>query len=266
MKWHGPVKVAPDGMWTALRTHPGFCVWGMDFRLVRSTYQNFYVNSKGQISFGGEVIDWTPTGFPAAEYNQIAGYWQDTDIRSVGEIKWKRTADAVYVNYIDVGYYNNQDNLTNSFQIIITYPESGVLPEGSNAQVCYLDMNWSHGVIGCSNGCCGPTPGVTGADGESTVDDVNSSPHVQFGRFNLPDDTYNGPYGIGDDEQDGINWLDYKFFNINTAESNNNLNPVATENLGCDTITLCLGQTTSLDVAFLGPEPDQTVDVTVKSL
>ena len=234
------------------------------FDLYGASYQNFFVNSKGQISFGEEVIDWTPTGFPAAEYNQIAGYWQDTDIRSVGEIKWKRTADAVYVNYIDVGYYNNQADLTNSFQIIITYPESGVLPEGSNAQVCYLDMNWSHGGIGGSNGCCGPTPGVTGADGESTVDDVNSSPHVQFGRFNLPDDTYNGPYGIGDDEQDGINWLDYKFFNINTAETNNNLNPVATENLGCDTITLCLGQTTSLDVAFLGPEPGQTVSVTVE--
>ena len=92
---------------------------------------------------------------------------------------------------------------------------------------------------------------------------MNSSPHVQFGRFNLPDDTYNGPYGIGDDEQDGINWLDFKFFNINTAESTNNLNPVATENLGCDTITLCLGQSTSLDVAFLGPEPGQTVNVTV---
>ena len=138
------------------------------------------------------------------------------------------------------------------------------MPEGSNAQVCYLDMNWSHGDVNGSQRLLWTHPGVTGADGSSTVDDVNSSPHVQFGRFNLPDDTYNGPYGIGDDEQDGINWLDYKFFNINTAQTNNNLNPVATENLGCDTITLCLGQTTSLDVAFFGPEPGQTVSVTVE--
>ena len=35
--------------------------------LYGATYGNFYVNSKGQISFGGDVIDWTPTGFPAAE-------------------------------------------------------------------------------------------------------------------------------------------------------------------------------------------------------
>ena len=233
------------------------------FDLYGETYEFFYINSKGQISFGGDVIDWTPTGFPAAEYNQIAGYWQDTDIRTVGEIKWKKTQDAVYVNFIDVGYYNNQSDLTNSFQIIITSPESGILPDGNNAQVCYLDMNWAHGDVGGSGGCCGTDPGVTGADGESTNPQLDASPHVQFGRFNLPDDTYNGPYGIGEGNEDGINWLDYKFFNINTALLNNNLNPVPTANLGCDTISLCLGQTTSLNVEFLGPEPSQTVELVI---
>ena len=233
------------------------------FDLYGETYEFFYINSKGQISFGGDVIDWTPTGFPAAEYNQIAGYWQDTDIRTVGEIKWKKTQDAVYVNFIDVGYYNNQSDLTNSFQIIITSPESGILPDGNNAQVCYLDMNWAHGDVGGSGGCCGTDPGVTGADGESTNPQLDASPHVQFGRFNLPDDTYNGPYGTGEGNEDGINWLDYKFFNINTALLNNNLNPVPTANLGCDTISLCLGQTTSLNVEFLGPEPSQTVDLVI---
>ena len=55
-----------------------------------------------------------------------------------------------------------------------------------------------------SGGCCGTDPGVTGADGEDTSPNVNSSPHVQFGRFQpCLDDTYNGPYGIGEDEQDG---------------------------------------------------------------
>ena len=234
------------------------------FELYGEEYSFFYINSKGQISFGGDVIDWTPTGFPAAEYNQIAGYWQDTDIRTVGEIKWKKTQDAVYVNFIDVGYYNNQSDLTNSFQIIITSPESGVLPDGNNAQVCYLDMNWSHGDVGGSGGCCGTDPGVTGADGESTNPNPATSPHVQFGRFNLPDDTYNGPYGIGEGNDDGINWLDYKFFNINTALTNNNLAPVPTANLGCDTISLCLGQTSNLDVEFLGPEPTQTVDLVIE--
>jgi len=246
-----PIPVSDAGEW--------------QFELYGDNYSNFYVNSKGQISFGGDVIDWTPTGFPAAEYNQIAGYWQDTDLRTVGEIKWKKTQDAVYVNYIDVGYYNNQSDLRNSFQIIITHPESGILPDGNNAQVCYLDMDWAHGDVGGGGGCCGTDPGVTGADGESTNPNPNNSPHVQFGRFNLLDDTYNGPYGIGEGNEDGINWLDYKFFNINTALTNNNLNPVPTANLGCDTVTLCLTQTTPLNVEFLGPEPDQTVSLVVNS-
>ena len=130
--------------------------WSFD--LYGDSYSEFYVNTKGQISFGGYVLDWTPTGFPAAEYNQIAGYWQDTDMSTTGEIKWKRTADAIYVNYIDVGYWQNNSNLTNSFQIIITHPGSGILPDGANAQVCYLDMNWAHGDVGGSGACCGDAP------------------------------------------------------------------------------------------------------------
>jgi gliding motility-associated-like protein len=232
---------------------------GWTFELYGDSYEEFYVNSKGMISFGEDVIDWTPTSFPEAEYNQIAGYWQDTDNRSVGEIMYKVTPEAVYVNYVEVGYYNNHDDLTNSYQIIIT-PNDGIIGDGNNAQVCYLDMNWAHGDIGGSGGCCGDTPGVTGADQDDTS---SQGPHVQFGRFNLTDDTYNGPYGIGPGADDGINWLDFKFFDLNTAVSSTNLPPVPTENLGCDTITICLDQTFDIGVNFLGPEPGQSVTLEV---
>jgi len=270
----GPNEIA----WDVDGTSVGGASWNVDaasapldislddswsFDLYGASYNEFFVNTKGQISFGTNVLDWTPTGFPAAEYNQIAGYWQDTDMSTTGEIKWKRTADAIYVNYINVGYWQNNSDLTNSFQIIITHPGSGILPDGANAQVCYLDMNWAHGDVGGSGACCGDYPGVTGADGADTNPNPDVSPHVQFGRFNLLDDTYNGPYGDNDSEWDGINWLDYKFFNINTAETNNNLNPVATANLGCDTVSICLGQEYNLDVEFLGPEPGQLVNLEV---
>jgi gliding motility-associated-like protein len=234
---------------------------GWTFELYGSTYSEFYVNSKGMISFGAHVLDWEPIGFPEAQYNQIAGYWQDTDIRSVGEIKYKVTQEAVYVNFVETGYWDNNFNLTNSFQIIIT-PNDGIIGDGNNAQVCYLDMNWAHGDFsGSGGGCCGETPGVTGADQATTGPD---GPHVQFGRFNLLDDTYNGPYGIGPGGDDGINWLDFKFFDLNTAESSTNLPPVPTENIGCDTITICLDQTFDIGINFLGPEPGQfvTLDVT----
>ena len=75
--------------------------------------------------------------------------------------------------------------------------------------------------------------------------------------FQLLDDTTTA-LRDNESEWDGINWLDYKFFNINTAETNNNLNPVATANLGCDTVRICLGQEYNLDVEFLaGTGPDR---------
>ena len=73
-----------------------------------------------------------------------------------------------------------------------------MLPDGNNAQVCYLDMNWAHEMSEALEDVADLDPGVTGADGESTNPNPATSPHVQFGRFNLPDDTYNGPYGIGE--------------------------------------------------------------------
>ena len=235
------------------------------FDLFGENYASFYINSKGQLSFGGHVIDWTPTGFPAAEYNQIAGFWQDIDLRETGEIKWKRTQDAVYVNFIDVGYYNMHSDLRNSFQIILTYPESGVLPNESNVQLCYGDMTWAHGDIGGAFGCCGTDPAVAGADWSSTNPNIATNPHLQIGRFNLLDESYNGPYGVGQGNEDGIQWLSNKAFNLNTTTSASNLAPLPTEDQRCDTLDLCLGQSYPLEVTFLGPEPTQIVTLAVES-
>ena len=248
----GPIEIAPEGgdPWS--------------FNLYGEEFEFFFINSNGQVSFGTPVLDWNPQGFPAAAYNQIAGYWADSDLRTFGDIKFKVTADAVYVNYIDVGHYSNSTSLTNSYQIILARPESGVLPDGNNAQVCYLNMEWAHGDFdGGSNGCCGNTPGITGADNDLVNPDPISGNHVQFGRFNLLNDTYNGPYGDDDDEQDGVYWLNGKKFNINTTSNESNLSPVATASLDCSTLQLCLGQTLDLGIEFLGPEPNQTVELSI---
>ena len=39
--------------------------------------------------------------------------------------------------------------------------------------------------------------------------------------------------------------LTHKYFDLNTALSSTNLPPVPTENMGCDTITVCLFSDTS---------------------
>ena len=104
---------------------------GWNFSMYGQTYNQFYINSKGTVSFGDYIIDWTPEEFPntVEQTAQIALFWADTDLRNSGQIKYKVTPEAVYVNFIDVGYFSNHSDLLNSYQLIFTPSTSGgVLP------------------------------------------------------------------------------------------------------------------------------------------
>lgn len=241
--WLGPITLIEDGE-----------IW--NFNLYGQNYPNFYINSKGTVSFGGGYIDWTPEEFPGATYDQLAAYWADADFRATGELWYKVTAEAVFVNFIDVGYFNNHDDKTNTFQIIFTPEDSDYLPGDNNVQFCYRDMGWAHGDVGGNSGCCGPNPGTVGADRASTT-----GPNIQYGRFNFLDFTYNGPYGDAPSEQDGVYWLTNKQFTFSTVSQQNNVPPIPTANLGCDTITLCQNDTLEIDLQFLAPETNQQVTI-----
>jgi hypothetical protein len=167
---------------------------GFDFQMYGETFTQFYLNSKGSVSFNNYTIDWTPEEFPTTTDGvfQIAGFWADSDYRLSGDIYYKITQDEVFINFVDVGYYNQGADLYNSYQIVITSENSEYLPDGANTQMCYLDMNWAHGDVGGSNGCCGDSPATVGMDHS---DDFGQ--FLQFGRFNTLDDVYNGPMGTG---------------------------------------------------------------------
>ncbi|MEC8634731.1 MAG: cadherin repeat domain-containing protein, partial [Bacteroidota bacterium] len=232
---------------------------GFDFEMYGQTFSQFYLNSKGSISFDDYTIDWTPEEFPFTtdEVYQIAGFWADSDYRLSGEVYYKITQNEVFINFVDVGYYNQGEDLFNSYQIIITSDGSDYLPGDANTEMCYLNMDWAHGDVGGSNGCCGNSPATVGMDAAG-----DTGPYLQFGRFNTLDDVYNGPAGSGDGYDDGVNWLDYRSFIMNSEGDTENLAPFPTANVGCDTLTLCIGNTYELDLGFLGPEPTQTITVT----
>lgn len=242
--WDGPFNLPFD-----------FCFYGQDMN-------QFYLTSKGSIAFGSGYIDWTPSEFPTPtngaepQYDHICGFWADFDYRQSGELKYKITPEALYVNYIDVGYYANHSDKVNSFQVILAAQNNTVLPVGTNVQFCYQDMQWAHGDIGGGGGFGGPTPATVGADR------VSGNSHIQFGRFNLPSAVYNGPYGQGNNQQDGINWLDNKIFNFSVCNSSANIPPIATASPPCDTIYLCLGDVYNLNMQFLSPEAGQQTTVT----
>ena len=232
---------------------------GWDYSFYGNTYDRFFISSKGAVTFDQYSIDWTPEEFPATtdEVAQIAGFWADADYRLSGDIYYKITEDAVFVNFVDVGYYSQGTELFNSYQIIFTDYGSDVLAGSNNTQLCYLDMQWAHGDVSGSGGCCGDTPATVGADDAPP----GGASFLQFGRFNLLDDTYNGPIGEGGDNEDGVSWLDYQNFNFNAGSTGGNQPPTPTINLSCDTIVLCLGNEYEIDLGFLGPEEGQFISV-----
>ncbi len=235
------------------------------FNLFGLEFDEFYINSKGLISFSEPVIDWTPEELPDANYNIISGYWGDADYRLTGDIFYRITPTAVYVNWVDVGYYNNHDERTVSYQIVFSEDGSVAIGGGAaNVQMCYENMEWAHGDVGGEGGCCGPDPATVGIDVLNNDDEF-----VQFGRFNFTDDSYNGPYGGGEGEQDGCMWLNGKDLCVNVSGSDPNQPPIATETPGggCDdTLFVCLNDTLDLNLGFLAPEPGQTISIELTDL
>ena len=220
-----------------------------------NTYSQFYVSTKGVISFA-PFADFTPGAFPGSSYNLVAGYWSDIDIRQIGEVYYKVTDDAVYVNFVNVGYYFLNTDKTNTFQMIITDGESPVLGEGNNVAFCYDQMEWAQGDWGGgSGGANNPDPATVGADKSS------GTQGVQFGRFNVLNDNYDGPYG----SQDGVDWLDFRSIIFSTNTSENNLPPVPTAGSACDTLFLCLNDTATFDLSFLSPESNQITTLSIDS-
>ena len=243
--WFGPINLPFS-----------FCFFGQNFNQIVLT-------SKGTIVMGANgYFDWTPSEFPNPvngadpQYDHICGFWADFDFRQTGEMYYKVTPNAFYLNYVDVGYWSNHTDKKNSFQIIITSGDANLLPNGANVQFTYRDMQFAHGDVGGAGGFNGPTPATVGADR------ATGNSHVQYGRFNLNSGVYNGPYGQAAAQQDGVNWLDDKILNFNTCLTATNIPPLVTNAPACDTIYLCQGETYELGLQFLSPETNQSVTVT----
>ena len=78
--------VQPDGSYTTIGTTDWDFTGGagadvdcavgplslpFDFNFYGTTYTSFYINSKGSISFGDYIIDWTPEEFPGADRKSV---------------------------------------------------------------------------------------------------------------------------------------------------------------------------------------------------
>ena len=238
-----------DGAWGPFDLDFEFCHFGIN-------YDQFYINMKGNITFDNFNTSFVPAGFPSDDFAMIAGYWADIDLQCAGcgTVYYWTTPTAAYITYLDVGYYNQHGNLNNTFQIVITDQSDEAVGLGNNVGLFYQDMQWAAGDWnGGTNGFGGTAAGTVGANRN---DGVN---FIQFGRFLDDSSDYDGPFGA----VDGIDWLDDKSFVFNICSTEDNLPPIAGNSDACDTLFICQNDTYEFDLSFIGPEPGQTVTITV---
>ena len=253
--------VEPDATYT-LAMQPnddlssGQIIIPFQFNLYGDLYNTLYINNNGNISFQSPYGTFSATPFPNNQFIMVAPFWADVDTRgddglglNGGQVLYKATATALYVNWVDVGYFASQTDKKNSFQLIITDGTDPVIGVGKNVSFCYLGMEWTTGAASGGINGFGGTPAVVGANRGNAVD------YIQFGTFDQPGSLYDGPFG----NPDGVDWLDNQNFVFTTSVSTQNIPPIASSTFLCDTVRVCTGELVDIEMNFLAPEQGQTI-------
>lgn len=226
-----------------------FCLYG-------SNYTSLWINNNGNVTFDIPYGTYSAVGFPSASYVMVAPFWADVDTRGIGEVWYKITPTAVYVNWENVGYFNSHSDKTNTFSLIITDGNDPVIGVGNNVGFCYQDMQWTTGDASSGVNGFGGVPATVGCNKGDGIS------FVQFGRFDSPGTAYFGPYATNN----GVSWLDNQSFIFNACNATN-IAPVLAGGVSlCDTISTCDNQVYIDTLTFLSPEAGQITTLSASSL
>jgi hypothetical protein len=138
-----------------------------------NTFDKFYANNNGNISFNGPIGEYTPSPFPIARQPMIAPYWGDVDTRcsNCGTVySASPNAQTLVVTWDGVGYYPSNSSKTNTFQLVLTDRSAGNTPGDFDIQFRYGQLQWTTG--GASGGVngLGGTPAQAGLDAGNSRD------------------------------------------------------------------------------------------------
>lgn len=224
------------------------------FCFLGQSIDSIYINNNGNISFYSPYITFSSTGFPNPGFIMLAPFWGDVDTRDTlcGLVYYKVTPTTFIIKWEQVGYFANQSDKRNTFQLIITDGSDPLIPGGCNTAFCYGEMQWTTGLASGGSGGFGGIPATVGAN---LGDGVN---FIQFGRFDQPGYGYDGPFLAND----SVDWLDSSSFIFNLCLSNVPPVPFDCNN---DTVLLRVGDTTDIDISFIAPEIGQITSINVNA-
>jgi hypothetical protein len=174
-----------------------FCLYG-------DNYTTCYINNNGNVSFGSPYGTYSSTGFPVSGFPMVAPFWADVDTRSCGSVWYKiqTNPNRLIVVWELTGYYSNQCDKFNTFELVMTDGNDPFIGMGKNVAFSYAEMSWTTGSASGGSGGFGGTPATVGINKGDGVD------YALLGRFDHPGTDYDGPDG----NADGVDWLDEKDF------------------------------------------------------
>ncbi|MCC5636154.1 PEP-CTERM sorting domain-containing protein [Nostoc sp. CHAB 5844] len=131
-----------------------------------NTFNNFFVNNNGNVTFRSRLSTFTPNPFPIANQPIIAPYWSDVDTRcaTCGEVYVASpNSNTVVVTWNNVGYYSLHDDRTNAFQTVLRN-RSDTGAGNFDIEFRYQSLEWTTGdASGGVNGL-GGIPAQAGFD------------------------------------------------------------------------------------------------------
>lgn len=226
------------------------------FDLYGSNSTSLYINNNGNVSFGNPFSTFTASGFPVNGFPMVAPFWADVDTRpNLGVVWYKLTANTLIVTWDNVGYFNQEGDKRNTFQVALSDGSNPIIGLGNNVAFSYADMQWTTGSASEGENGFGGVAATVGANRGNGVDSF------QIGRFDQPGTAYDGPFG----NNDGVDFLDGQVFRFSTATGQSNIAPIATGLPPSGTVRVnpTVGDSLDLVVNLLSPEPLQTTTVQV---
>lgn len=151
---------------------------GFNFTLYGNTYTSLYINNNGNVTFNNPLSTYTPQGPTGVNVPIISPYFSDVDTRNPasGLVYYRDDGNTLYVTWDDVGYFNQHDDKTASFQLVLRGDDALVPTGQGQIGFFYKDIQWTTGDASSGVGGFGGSPAAVGfGDGNGDAQVLASS-------------------------------------------------------------------------------------------
>lgn len=129
-----------------------------------NSYDKFFVNNNGNVSFNAALSTFTPSPFPIANQPIIAPFWADVDTRGGGAVYTAAPdANTVVVTWNNVGYFSSHSDKLNDFQMTL-FNRADTGAGNFDVEFRYNKLEWTTGDASSGVGGLGGRPAQAGYD------------------------------------------------------------------------------------------------------